>query len=71
MQLLNSECQFSTDEERAKMMEEDEEIAAHVPLSSRKWYRDSLATADLCLVEPASLADPNASRGKVSNHKEH
>ncbi|CAG5097776.1 Oidioi.mRNA.OKI2018_I69.XSR.g15227.t1.cds [Oikopleura dioica] len=51
-----------TDEERAKMMEEDEEIAAHVPLSSRKWYRDSLATADLCLVEPASLADPNASR---------
>lgn len=51
-----------TDAERAAMMEEDEELAAHVPLSSRKWYRDSLATADLCLVEAASLADPNASR---------
>ncbi|CBY11660.1 unnamed protein product [Oikopleura dioica] len=51
-----------TDAERATMMEEDEELAAHVPLSSRKWYRDSLATADLCLVEAASLADPNASR---------
>jgi hypothetical protein len=55
---------FSTDAERAAMVEEDEELAAHVPLSSRKWYRDSLATADLCLVEAASLADPNASRGK-------